>query len=267
MCTNCGCVLQDQMLYTKIEKRLCAPGKTLGTEMSNVEYDASGKRLSASGRETYARLKRRACELGYSKNKNISRAFAELNRLAGRLQIMDLIKVRAEIIYRKAQKEGLIQGRSILGAAAAAIYIACREGGIPITLREISKVSLSNKKEIARDYRLFCKELGLHIQSIDSIAFFSKIADGMNISMATQGVAIGILKDAKNKRYCFGKDPSGLVASALHIASLRCSEKKTEKEISEAAGVTDATVRHNCAVLKKVDAGLCCREEWPCLLL
>lgn len=217
--------------------------------------------ISASGQEIYALLRRRARELGYSEKKNISRAFAELNRLAGRLQIRKLIKVRAEIIYRKAQKEGLVQGRSILGAAAAAIYAACREGGTPITLREISEVSLSNKKEIARDYRLFCKELGLQIRSVDSVAFFSKIAEGAKISNAAQGLAHTLLKGAKNKRYCSGKHPSGLVASALHIASLRCSEKKTKKEISEAAGVSDTTVRHNCIVLRKIYAGECCKED------
>jgi transcription initiation factor TFIIB len=49
---------------------------------------------------------------------------------------------------------------------------------------------------------------------------------------------------AKQKRVSAGKDPMGLAAAALYIACLQNTEKETQKDISEAAGVTEVTVRN-----------------------
>jgi len=48
-----------------------------------------------------------------------------------------------------------------------------------------------------------------------------------------------------------GKDPMGLAAAALYIACLQNNEKKTQKDIAEAAGVTEVTVRNRYKTLRK----------------
>ncbi|MFW6116980.1 MAG: hypothetical protein ACOC6G_00160 [Thermoproteota archaeon] len=78
----------------------------------------------------------------------------------------------------------------------------------------------------------------------DPLTYVSKIAEATNITGGTQGKAIHILRKAKEKRATAGKDPMGLAAAALYIACLQNSEKKTQKEIAEAAGVTEVTVRN-----------------------
>ncbi|TRO45484.1 transcription initiation factor IIB, partial [Candidatus Bathyarchaeota archaeon] len=71
------------------------------------------------------------------------------------------------------------------------------------------------------------------------------------ISGKTQGAAIQILRDARRRRAAAGKDPMGLAAAALYIACLQHGEKKTQKDIAEAAGVTEVTVRNRYKTLKK----------------
>jgi transcription initiation factor TFIIB len=44
----------------------------------------------------------------------------------------------------------------------------------------------------------------------------------------------------------------GVAASALYIASLNLEENRTQKEIADAAGVTEVTVRNRCKSLKKL---------------
>jgi transcription initiation factor TFIIB len=43
----------------------------------------------------------------------------------------------------------------------------------------------------------------------------------------------------------------GMAAAALYIACLQHNEKKTQKDISEAAGVTEVTVRNRYKALAK----------------
>ncbi|MEM1990874.1 MAG: sigma factor-like helix-turn-helix DNA-binding protein, partial [Candidatus Bathyarchaeia archaeon] len=66
-----------------------------------------------------------------------------------------------------------------------------------------------------------------------------------------QAKALKILNEAKRKHISAGKDPMGLAAAALYIAAYLAGEKRTQKEIADAAGVTEVTVRNRYKTLKR----------------
>jgi len=176
---------------------------------------------------------------------------SELERLSGKVSISPSLKEKAALIYRKALEKGLVRGRSINSIASAALYAACRQSGTPRTLRDIAEASLVDKKDVARCYRLLLHELHFAMPIADSLTYVSKIAEKNRISGRTQGAAIAILADAKRKRFAAGKDPMGLAAAALYIACLQHNEKITQKDIADAAGVTEVTVRNRYKALKR----------------
>ena len=176
---------------------------------------------------------------------------AELERLSSKVSISLPIKEKAAVIYRKALDKALVRGRSINAIAAAALYAACRKSGSPKTLREIAEASLVYKKDVARCYRLLLQELDFQMPTADPLTYVSKIAEKNGVSGKTQGVAIAILRDAKQKRFSAGKDPMGMAAAALYIACVQNNEKITQKDIAEAAGVTEVTVRNRYKALKE----------------
>jgi transcription initiation factor TFIIB len=118
-------------------------------------------------------------------------------------------------------------------------------------LREIAEASLVDRKDVARCYRLLLRELDVQMPIADPLTYISKIAEKTGISGKTQGLAIQILREAKQRKVVAGKDPMGLAAAALYIACLMNNEKKTQKDIAEAAGVTEVTVRNRYKTLKK----------------
>jgi transcription initiation factor TFIIB len=184
-------------------------------------------------------------------DRNLAQAMSELDRLSGTLCISGQIKEKAAVIYRRGLDKGLVRGRSINGVAAAALYAACRGAGMPRTLREIGEASLVHRKDVARCYRLLLKELDVHMPISDALTYVSKIAEKNGISGKTQGKAIAILRVAKQKRVIAGKDPMGLAAAALYIACLQNNEKITQKDIAEASGVTEVTIRNRYKGLKE----------------
>jgi len=121
----------------------------------------------------------------------------------------------------------------------------------PQTLHEIAEASLVDKKDVARCYRLLLRELDMHMPIPDPLTYVSKTAERTGTSGKTQGIAIRILRGAGKKRAVAGKDPMGLAAAALYIACLQNNEKKTQKDIAEAAGVTEVTVRNRYKTLKR----------------
>jgi transcription initiation factor TFIIB len=60
----------------------------------------------------------------------------------------------------------------------------------------------------------------------------------------TQRRAREILRLAQAARLSAGKDPTGLAASALYVACTLEGEQKTQKEVAEAARVTEVTIRN-----------------------
>ena len=271
VCGGCGLVLHEQMMdkgpewraFTQEEKesrsRVGIPtsysvhDKGLSTAIGRVDRDAFGRKLPLSTRLQMWRLRKWQIRsrVHSSVDRNLAQAMAELDRLSDKVYIPGPVKEKAAVIYRKALDKGLVRGRSIAAIAAAALYAACRSTETPRTLREISDASLVDKKDVARCYRLLLRELDIQMPIADPLTYVSKIAERTGISGQTQGLAIKILNEAKQKRAASGKDPMGLAAAALYIACLQSNEKKTQKDIAEAAGVTEVTVRNRYKNLKR----------------
>ena len=271
ICGDCGLVLYEQMLdkgpewraFTQQEKasrsRVGMPtsysihDKGLSTTISQVDRDAFGRKLPQSTRLQMWRLRKWQIRsrVHSSIDRNLSQAMSELERLSGKVSISPSLKEKAALIYRKALEKGLVRGRSINAITSAALYAACRESGTPRTLRDIAEASLVDRKDVARCYRLLLQELRFAMPVADSLTYVSKIAEKNRISGRTQGAAIAILADAKRKRFAAGKDPMGLAAAALYIACLQNNEKITQKDIADASGVTEVTVRNRYKALTR----------------
>jgi len=270
ICSGCGLVLFEQTLdkgpewraFTQEEKtsrsRVGTPtsysihDKGLSTTISQIDKDAMGRRLSLSTRLQMWRLRKWQIRsrVHSSTDRNLAQAMAELERLSSKVSLSQPIKEKAAVIYRKAIDKGLVRGRSINAISAAALYAACRKSGSPKALREVAEASLVDKKDVARCYRLLLQELDFHMPISDPLTYVSKIAEKNGVSGKTQGAAIAILRTARQQRFSAGKDPMGMAAAAIYIACVQNNEKITQKDIAEAAGVTEVTVRNRYKALK-----------------
>jgi transcription initiation factor TFIIB len=214
--------------------------------IDRVNKDAFGRQLPAAKRLQMLRLRKwqiRA-RVHSSVDRNLSQAMAELDRLTDKIRVPHSIKEQGALIYRRALDKGLVRGRSILAIAAASLYASCRFTQTPRTLKEVSNASYVKRKDIARCYRLLIRELNLKMPVANPINSVPKIASKININEKTQQTAIKLLHSAVENKLIAGKDPQGMAAAAIYIACVLEGEKKTQKQIAEAAGVTEVTVRN-----------------------
>lgn len=271
VCGNCGLVVREKILnegpewraFTREEKmgrsRVGSPtslsvhDKGLSTVIDRVNRDAFGRELPSSTRLQMLRLRKwhiRA-RIHSSIDRNLAQAMAELDRLTDKIRVPSSVKEQAALTYRKALDKGLVRGRSILAIAAASLYAACRFTQTPRTLKEISEASLVKKKDIARCYRLLLRELEIKMPMADPIRYVPKISSRIGIDEKIQQTAIDLLHKADEKKIIAGKDPTGMAAAAIYISCVMKNTKRTQKEIAEAAGVTEVTVRNRYKGLRK----------------
>jgi len=271
ICGNCGLVLTESTInkgpewraFTQSEKesrsRVGVPvsfsvhDKGLTTMIGRVGRDAFGRKIPLKTRLQMLRLRKWQIRsrVHSSVDRNLAQAMAELDRLTDKLHIPPPIKEKAAIIYRKALDKGLVRGRSISAISAAALYASCRITQTPRTLREISRHSPIDKKDIARCYRLLLRELNIQMPIPAAQLRVPKIAARAGIGERTQHTAIEILRKAEVLKTTAGKDPMGLAAAALYIACVMNDEKRTQKMIADAAGVTEVTIRNRYKGLKE----------------
>jgi transcription initiation factor TFIIB len=224
----------------------------LATVIDKNDRDANGRPLDAQMRARMQRL--RIWDLRTHSHtptdRNLSKAFNELNILKDKLALSDAVVEKAAYIYRKIQDRGLIRGRTISGTMAAAIYAACREIGTPCTLRDIAKAGNIKRKDIARNFRKLLYELDFKFPNADPIKCISKVANKADVTENTKREAISIMKEVSNRQIPAGKDPMGLAASVLYVSCLKTGEDKTQTQIAKASGVTDVTIRTRYKELK-----------------
>jgi transcription initiation factor TFIIB len=94
------------------------------------------------------------------------------------------------------------------------------------------------------------KDLSIQMPKPDAQTRVPKIASKVSVGEYTQRTAIELLRKAEKVKTTAGKDPMGLAAAALYIACVINNEKRTQKVIADAAGVTEVTIRNRYKGLK-----------------
>jgi transcription initiation factor TFIIB len=117
-------------------------------------------------------------------------------------------------------------------------------------LKDLAAISNVKKKDIARSYRLLFREMDMHMPVVDPARCVSKIASRAGMKEKTQRRALEILTIAGPMGISAGKDPMGFAASALYVACTLERDDKTQRDIAEAAGVTEVTIRNRYKGLK-----------------
>ena len=218
----------------------------LATVIGSTNRDSSGRALVGPMRTSLDRLRiwDRRSQMHESADRNMGKAFVQLRTFADKLSLSDEIVERAAYIYRKALERGLIRGRSITEMITASLYAACRSMAIPRTLKDLTAVANIRRKDLARSYRLLIRELDIKMPVPDPARSVAKIASKVEAGEKTRRRALEILAKARHLGVAAGKDPVGLAASALYVASTLSGEEKTQRDIARAAGVTEVTIRN-----------------------
>jgi len=263
-CSNCGVVLSDRSIdqgpewraFTADEQnaRQRVGGPTdwskfdqgLTTIIGRQNVDASGRKLTSTRRAQIHRLRKWQIrtKVHSSDKRNLAVAMTELHRISSQLSIPYSIRETSAVIYRKALRKRLTRGRTILGMIAASLYLACRVHQVPRPLEEVCDQIHITRKELSLCVRLIIRYLNLKIPFSSPIDFIHRFGTELNLPGEAKKKAIDILTLAKEQRLTIGKDPKGMAAAAIYVASILTGARRTQLEIARTARVTEVTVRN-----------------------
>ena len=278
ICISCGAVISDKIAETSPEWSVYGTNELnsrsrvgmpislaihdlgLSTVIGKNNKDFSGKIIvDASTRVVIERLRTWDYRTQTRSSKGQSRkyAFRQLNSLKEKLALPSPVLEKAAYIYRKAQQNDIIRGRTRTGAMAACVYIACREAIIPRAFDEVAEVSNIRRKEMWKAYRAIVSELDLKVPLIDPVRCLVKLANKMGVSEKVKRYGIDYMKQVIDSNISAGRDPMGLAATVLYISCQNFGNvDKSQKYFADTAGISDVTVRNRRQELRNKIPGL-----------
>lgn len=269
ICTSCGYVIRERIGDESEEWSVLAtePGSKLRSSPTSLARSgmglstvigrpdrSAGSGLDAAMRSTFDRLRTWDFRIKGADERTQRKAFMHLDRLRSALHLSDAVIEKSAYIYRRAQERGLVRGRTMLALMGAAIYIVQREMGISGSLGDIISATNTKEKDIARAYRLILRELDLKVPLVDPVKCVFRVGNRLGIGERTKRRAMDLMNELTHSGMAAGKDPMGLAASVLYVSCLNDDEQKSQREIADAAGVSEVTLRKNSKMLSQLAA-------------
>jgi len=184
-----------------------------------------------------------------SQERNLQNALNILTKLGEKLEIPRNVLERAAQIYRMALDRDLVRGRAINSIVAASLYLALREFQMPRTFKTMAKHVGIDRKELGRCYRLLIRELNIKTPVINPSLYVKSIVSKANLPDRVAVLAEKIINVAKKMKITAGKDPVGLASAAVYYATRLLGYNVTQRDIANAAEITEVTVRNRCRYL------------------
>jgi len=251
VCCQCGLIVDEKLFITSFsEKRAFnreqkARKSRTGILISPLLSDIGLCTLIEKKNIHNPDLKRAVKRDSYLtwKNRNLLIATTELKRLSVNLGIPSHTINVALRLYKDIFKSNLLKGRSIKGMAAACLYAACRNENLPRTFQEILDESPISCKAIKKCFKTVFNHFNLKLPQTDIISFIPRYTSALGLNSDTEKLAIRILQNYLKKSPNSGKNPKGICAGAIYLASKLKNARITQKEIGEVISITEVTLR------------------------
>ncbi|TKX69288.1 transcription initiation factor IIB family protein [Halorubrum sp. SP9] len=84
-------------------------------------------------------------------------------------------------MFRSAQNEDLLRGRSIEAIAAASVYGACRYNGRSRLVYDVSEMARVAESRVTNAYKTLNEELGLPAEPVSPSMFVPRLASDLSV--------------------------------------------------------------------------------------
>lgn len=256
ICSECGLVVGDRVIDVGSEwrtfsnekggedrSRVGGPENTLlgGSDLSTMIGPATGAAsFDSSGNALYTN--RRTVS---SSDRTLINAFRTISNMCDRISLPRTIVDRTNMLFKMVHDGRNLRGRSNEAIAAACLYIACRQEGVPRTFKEIVAVTTVSKKEIGRCFKLILKAHDTNVDIITTGDFMNRFCSTLGLPREVQKASTHIAKAAVDLDIVPGRSPISVAAAAIYMASQASKDKRSQKEIADIAGVADVTIRQS----------------------
>ena len=268
-CTDCGLVIDGHGLAYGTRPRWFDDGpdtRQTGAPLTPARHDrglsseigrgsdARGRSLSKRKRRHIRRLRREHNRARFrsTAEQNLAHACGDIARIVGALDLTHDVREFASTVFRRAQSQDLIKGRSLEGFSAASVFATCRCRGIPRSVTEIAAVARCDEDSVLNCYRVLNVELELEAAIQTPQHLLPRLCSELEVEDVVRRRARELTEVAETEGVANGRQPSGVAAAAIYLAAQEFSSPLTQAELADAADTTPVTLRERMHDIQEV---------------
>jgi len=259
ICEDCKPVIEEQRIdhgpewraYDADEReRTGAPltaarhDRGLSTEIGHGT-DAHGNELSGQKRRRLARMRREQTRGRWQSKaeRNLAHGLGEVRRLASTLELSESIRDQACQLFRSAQSEDLLRGRSIEAVGAASIYDTCLCNQHPLLLEDAVDAARVESTRVTNAYRTLNRKLELSTPPMSPTSFIPRLISELGLDHDIRRRANEFTERAQRTVLANSCQPSAVTATCVYLAAQEQGALITQSTVASAAEVSVVTLR------------------------
>jgi transcription initiation factor TFIIB len=149
----------------------------------------------------------------------------------------------ATTLLSRVYEADFFAGRTVDGVAAAVVYATARMFELPRRFADLALVARVDEAKLRRTYLTMVQVCDLKVPPPRPLLYLPAITSDLGLTRETQRYARALLKEIDGTSELTGRNPVGVAAMAIYVASCITAEEVTQAEIADEAGVAAVTIR------------------------
>ena len=167
---------------------------------------------------------------------------AHIQLVSEKLNLPQHVAWRAVLLANKVRKA--MKPRSLRYLSPACVFIAAREHGFPILLRDLKKIVGEDLRAVARMIREISREFNINID-IDENSLIRRISETAGLSFEEEELLRKLYEEVKKAKLTSGRSPYMVLVSLALVAKASSGRVVKQRDIADLFGVTEVSIRHN----------------------
>ena len=235
ICKKCGFVIDEHLVISQ----------NYGNWRSKIDTFSTNHQKDRNFSQDLIRALKRGHNISWNERReNIG--INEINRIAALHNIGKSIKERAIKLFQKMIKQDVFKNHYIKLIATVCFYQIIKEEKSPLGLTEIIENSGFSNRLANKYYYILRKLLNIRTlseKSNDPNIYIPKICSTLRVNQDINELARNIIDKFKKSANLSGFKLKGIAAAGVYIACRLNHIPKSQKEVSNAANITDCTLR------------------------
>lgn len=263
VCGGCGLVLGDKIVDTRSEWRTFAndegddPSRVGGPTDPLLDSSEQFATLISfrDGNTGVAKALQMAASRvskdGSSNAQKMQNAFRDISNMCDTISLPRTIVDTSKQLFKRVDEEKLLKGKPLDAVIAACIFIACRQGRVPRTFKEICALTNVEKKDIGRCFKAIEQAFETAVPGATAStpapssaeALITRFCNHLGLPVPVQQAALTVVIKVNEDGILAGRSPITIAGACIYFATHLWGQGKSGKEIALVAGVQESTIR------------------------
>ncbi|GAA5832663.1 hypothetical protein JCM3766R1_004286 [Sporobolomyces carnicolor] len=273
VCGNCGLVLGDKVVDTRSEWRSFADSE--GDDPSRVGgpqdplLDPSEQLATVISFKDNNTGVARALQMAQSRvskdqhngtGRDLHAAYQQISTMCETISLPKSIIDTTKMLFKRCDEEKLLKGKKQEAIIGACIFVACKQGRVGRTFKELMALTGVDKKQITDCFKVIQKSFETmtpqSAASTDLDSLITRYCNHLGLSVPLQRACAATGTRVVDEGVLAGRSPITIASSCILFVTTLFGARVDPKKIAEVAGVQDSTIRTGYRLLLPTKAKL-----------